>query len=430
MTEIATALAPLGLAQDWWFEVGLGDPVYTALDGGSLRSISLRGDLDEDALRSALALVVARHGAVRTRFVRRDGAVHQVVEPARDDLDVAVVDLRDEPAERRDALAASFLGRECDRAFDVEAGPLYRIFLVRLGDAYWVLTIHFHSLVFDGWSTSIWMRDLTEAYAAARGRPAELPELAEDYAAFAAWEQTQAERNLRYWRTELAGLQPTVLYPADRAAREYVAGLHFDRWDDGLVAAVRAAARALRTGGPTLLLAAYAAFLAGRAGRRDVAVLTLFGCRPRPGLEDVVGRFANALPLRLTLDSGASARDLVATMQRRVFDAVKHEHVSAAEVWRLARGAPMLAFFNYPRAGFAPEGLEVEPFAVERKDVRVALDDGATAPDDFDVLFREAGERTGVQIGYDAGRMSRGEIVSFAEAFRAFVADFVARARP
>lgn len=415
VAELTAETAPLGLAQDWWFEHGLHDPVYAELDTGIVRTYKIVGDLDEEALRLAVQTVVGRHGALRTRFVRRD-RICQLIEPP-GDAQIRELDLRNELESSRYALAGAFLGRECTRPFDLEAGPQYRVFLVRVAANEWVFALHVHAVVFDGWSTSIFFHELTTAYAAALERTdPELPRIVEDYAAFAAWEQTHAERNLDYWRGRLSDVHPPELFaPPEGSAppRQFVEASLFSWWTPELADAIRSTARRHRAGVATLVVAGYASYLAARTGVRDLAIVTLLACRPRPHLEHVIGRFANVLPIRVEVEADATASSLIAQARRSLFDAVKHQHASGAEVARLAKGAPALAFFNYPHVTLGLAGTEVEPFPVDRDEARVDLPEGASPPFEIDLMFRDKGSRMGIEVAYDAARLARAELSAF-----------------
>src|SRR4029079_12540566 len=72
---------------------------------------------------------------------------------------------------------------EARRPFDLARGPLLRAVLVRTGGREHALLLVMHHIASDGWSMSLLLGELTALYA---GR--ELPELAVQYADFAAWQ--------------------------------------------------------------------------------------------------------------------------------------------------------------------------------------------------------------------------------------------------
>src|SRR4030095_3639984 len=115
---------PLSYAQQrlWFLE---------QLDGGGggrhniAAAVRLEGELDVEALRRGLRSIVARHEALRTRFVVKDGAPVQVIEEeAR--LELEEVDLSGVAAAERELEAGRELAGARRRDFDLAAGPLLR----------------------------------------------------------------------------------------------------------------------------------------------------------------------------------------------------------------------------------------------------------------------------------------------------------------
>ena len=132
-----------------------------------------------------------------------------------------VVELREVPEPEREAQLRALARAEVQRPFDLTQGPLLRAMLVRLADTEYVLLLSMHHIVFDGWSHTVFWRELSVLYAAcSTGKPALLPELAIQYADFAHWQQQwlQGDRlatHLAYWRQQLANVAPLQL-PTDR----------------------------------------------------------------------------------------------------------------------------------------------------------------------------------------------------------------------
>jgi len=131
----------------------------------------LEGELDVDALRTAVRLLVERHGMSRARFDHRS-SVYRI--------------------EEFDPAAAEAMVHDGGTADGVEAGvkaaaawlraplrladePPLRFFVTRCGEGEWVFGAAGHHLVFDGWSFKLVWEELSEAYRALRS--AETPVL-------------------------------------------------------------------------------------------------------------------------------------------------------------------------------------------------------------------------------------------------------------
>src|SRR5947207_13270838 len=79
-----------------------------------------------------------------------------------------------------------------------------------------------HHIVSDGWSLGIFVRELTELYAAfSANQPSSLRSPEIQYADFAVWQREWLggdllQQRLDYWKSRLAGAPPVLLLPTDR----------------------------------------------------------------------------------------------------------------------------------------------------------------------------------------------------------------------
>ena len=211
--ELAARTGPLPLSfsqERLWFLDQL-DPGSAAYNIPA--AVELAGPLDAEVLREALGEVVRRHEALRTTFPSHGGEPYQAIAPAAP-LQLPVVDVDA-------AAAADFARREAVQPFDLAAGPLLRATLLRLGAERHVLLLTMHHIVSDGWSMEILLRELVALYEAfAAGRPSPLPKLPVQYADFAVHQRRwlgggALERQLDYWRRQLAGAPAGLDLPTD-----------------------------------------------------------------------------------------------------------------------------------------------------------------------------------------------------------------------
>ncbi|HEV2733291.1 MAG TPA: amino acid adenylation domain-containing protein, partial [Longimicrobiaceae bacterium] len=185
-------------------------------------ALRLRGALDVDALERSLGEIVRRHDVLRTVFRERDGTPVQVVAPF-GGFGLTRKDLAHLPGETREAEVQRELVAEAPaRPFDLSAGPLFRVSLLRLGAEEHVLLLSQHHIGSDGWSMGVLYRELSALYEAYReGRESPLAELPVQYADYAVWQREQLEgaaleRQLAYWRERLAGAPELLELPTDR----------------------------------------------------------------------------------------------------------------------------------------------------------------------------------------------------------------------
>src|SRR5207244_9537005 len=109
-------------------------------------AVRLRGRLHREALQQALDAIVARHEALRTRFVTEDGGPVQVIaEPS--PVDLPLIDLERRPALQREDELQRLLAQEARRAFDLSVDWLVRAVLVRLSETEHVLLVNIHHII-------------------------------------------------------------------------------------------------------------------------------------------------------------------------------------------------------------------------------------------------------------------------------------------
>ena len=294
----------------------------------------LRGQLDAPALERSLNEVVARHEALRTRFVLSSDEPVQVIEPP-SAVTVPVVDLSAMPPAEREARARQLTDSDACQPFDLETGPLLRAQLLRLAAEEHLLLLSVHHIASDGWSMGVLWRELSSAYSAlVSGQRPDLPRLPVQYADYAVWQreclQGEAlEQQLAYWREKLADLS-TLELPTDRPRPPVPSnqGAHF-AFD--LPAPLSQALKELsRREGATLfmtLLAAFQVLLHRYSGQEDIAVGTPIAGRRRTELEGLIGFFVNTLVLRSDLAGNPTFTEFLARVRDSALGAYAHQDI-------------------------------------------------------------------------------------------------------
>ena len=120
----------------------------------------LQGALDAQALRAGFADLVARHAALRTVF--RAGPDGQPLQQVCDSQQVDIPLWDGEAA--GDAQARAWVRQVCEQPFDLEAGPLVRVALVREGQDRHLLVVAMHHIVSDGRSMQILIEEFAALY--------------------------------------------------------------------------------------------------------------------------------------------------------------------------------------------------------------------------------------------------------------------------
>ncbi|MGW5049842.1 MupA/Atu3671 family FMN-dependent luciferase-like monooxygenase [Actinokineospora sp. NPDC004072] len=352
---------PSTLRRLWHKHHGFADPsVYNVV-----QRADIDGPLDVDALGRALAEVVRRHPALRSRCADHDGELTvEVLADLPMHLSVSDVD----PAEADDWCRA-----QAAAPFALTEAPLFRFRVARLGGDRWIVLAVLHHAVCDAWSLGVLWRELAACYAA--GGAAGLPEPG-DFAEFA-----RAERNRltgagraeldRFWRAELAGL-PAAALPTDRPRPERLSGrggLH--EWTIGADVAerVRRVAADADATPYAVLAAAFAAWLSRVCGTPDLVVPTSSANRLRPGDDGVFGIVGGAVLLRARVADAPDFAGLVAQVGGALWRALDHQDLPLGEVVGLLDAPPpavLLTVVTTPAPEFPLPGASTAVRAVPR----------------------------------------------------------------
>ncbi|QEV21850.1 non-ribosomal peptide synthetase [Streptomyces alboniger] len=295
----------------------------------------LTGPLDDTALEAALNDLLRHHAVLRTVLPVRDGRTVQRVLPHRHRA-LPVVDLSALPVHDRRSEAEQLARADAEERFDLAEGPLLRFRLLRLATDDAVLVLTFHHAVIDGWSVDVFLSHLGTAYGARLdGQAPELPAHTVEYAEYAHWQHEWAEgaeaaAQLDYWERRLAGAPDPMPLPADRPRPEHPEG-RAESTVFTVPAPVTEELRKIsaRTGGTLfmVLLAAFQIVLARYGGHDDVVVGTPVANRRYRGFHDLVGFFANSVPLRSRVAPEASFEDFLAEVRTTCLEAYENQDV-------------------------------------------------------------------------------------------------------
>lgn len=257
--------------------------------------VELTGPVDHARLSDAVATVLARHPALRSRF----------------ELDVRArrVCYRTDGAPGPVGIGRTDLAEFCWAPFDLATEAPTRARVIVDGDRT-VLALVSHHIVVDGWSLDLVMAQIGAVYrSGVDGLPA--PVHPASLTAGSAPDAAEVVDRLRGAPTDIA-------LPLDRAratVQPVDAAIVTSTVDSALTARLRAVTTPL--GCSTFVLGAtlLAAALARRTGQDDLLIAFPWSGRDRAGTVDAVGMFVNTLVLRADLRGNPTWRELLARVR-------------------------------------------------------------------------------------------------------------------
>ena len=337
---------------------GMADPYVAQI------VLELEGDIDLDAMARAFQAACDAHPALRTAFAWE--GLERPVQVVRRVAQLAVA-IHDTPESSLDTLMTTARAG----GFDVARAPLARVDLVRTGAQRAAVVFTHHHLLIDGWSLPFVLRTVFEAYE----RQVKVPSSALPG-------EPPADRGTETLRRYLAWLESRDVDAAEPIFRALLRGVHAPTAlphtadpvgpgapppsetsaRSGVVYAaappdVAQRARALGLTPSAVVQAAWALVLSACSGERDVIFGATSSGRPPevPGIESLVALCINTLPVRVSVDPRARAREWMHQLQRLGAQLRQYEYVPLARIqgWgELPPGTPLfeslLVFENYP----------------------------------------------------------------------------------
>ncbi|QES57078.1 non-ribosomal peptide synthetase [Streptomyces venezuelae] len=336
------------------------DFVEQGLDLHVLQLVAdLDGPLDEDRMRAAVGGLLEDHAGLRACFrTRRNGEPVQVV-PHVVDVPWETVDLAALAGDEQAAELARTTEADRVRPFRLDRPPLLRCTLVRLGGHRFRLLLTVHHIVLDGWSMPIMLDDLFTRYATGQAASGSLP--APHYRDYLAWLGRQDRDAARdAWRSALAGVEePTHVALPDPSGTPSLPRAVSTALGPAETARLTEWARSRELTLGTVVQGCWGMLVGHLTGRTDVVFGMVDSGRPAelPGVEAMVGMFANTLPARVLLDSSRTVAELLTGFQDRQSELLPHRHLGLAEVQELGGVGGLfdtaVMFQNYPRTDAA-----------------------------------------------------------------------------
>ncbi len=307
-----------------WASVRMGDDANRAYNESV--ELSLKGELNLEALQTSWQKVVERHESLRTTISPDGNNLCISTSPI---FKVLPIDLSQLSLEEQEAKIVKFKQQAVTQTFDLEHGPLLRVELLKLNHHQHHLILTAHHIICDGWSWAVIVTELGKIYSALKqGTTAELEQSDRfsDYALMLEESANDPETiaTEEYWVQQFSGSVPTVDFPTDRP-RPPLRTFNSQREDwqisETLVTAIKQLGTKFGCSFMTTLLSGFEVFLYRLTGQEDLVVGISAAGQAATGNYNLVGHCVNLLPLRTQIDSQESFSDYLKKRKTTVLDA-------------------------------------------------------------------------------------------------------------
>jgi len=310
-------------------------------DGAAYRAqsaILIEGDLRAAALKESVRKVIAQHEILRSVYLRLPGmsVPLQIVED-NPSLFWEELDLSDRWADEQSAIEDIFR-RQGGRPSNFEQGPIVHARLLKLSAVRRVLLVTLPALCADARTLGTLFQEITRQYAAASRNESPADEVVQ-YAQFSEWQNSLiegagAEEGREFWRERHPDASPPLLLPFENAPGGVAAsgpGAFEMAVSPRVCAKLDEVAETHGVAVAEVLLACWQTLLWRLTARPDITVYMISDGRAHEELQDAMGLFAKALPVRCRFEDNTSFADVLAATRQQVSEAEEWQEYF---VWR------------------------------------------------------------------------------------------------
>ncbi|MGE5557193.1 MAG: amino acid adenylation domain-containing protein [Bacillota bacterium] len=376
------------------------------------RVMLVNGELDVGRLENVFQIMVGRHESLRTSFEMMDGEPVQAIHPRID----FTVDYREACEKDTDILIKEFI-----RRFDLSKPPLFRVGLVKLAPARFLLMFDIHHIILDAISMNIFIKEFIALY-----QEQTLPELRIQYKDFAAWQNNLFASGAlagqeEFWLKTFDGSVPVLDLPTDypRPATQSFAGARFGfRLDEKLTAALNRLAAETGSTVFMVLLSLFNILLAKYSGQEDIVIGSPVSGRSNADLENLIGMFVNTLPMRNYPEGSRKFRDFLIEVKQntlQVFANQDYQFEVLVEKLNLRRDLSrnplfdvMFVYYNIGNPQITIDGIPLIPYEL----------DFELAKFDLTLVAEERGDALKLDFEYCAELFKKDTMARMAEHFR------------
>ena len=291
-------------------------------------TLQLKGELNEAVLRESIHKVIARHDGLRATFDAEGKTAHFTPELK---IEIPTVDLSGEADP--EAAFTQMVDADAVTPFDLNAGPLVRARLVRLGANRHKLLFTSHHIVCDGWSANVILDEVAKLYTAQLTNGTAKLDPVLPFAAYATAQQARTSSpehaaTERYWLEQFAERPPVLDLPTDRprpAVKGFAGSTERRKIGKALYQSLKKAGAKQGCTLFSTLLAGFQALLMRLSGQDDVVVGIPAAAQSLEEGRSLVGHCVNFLALRARASEEETFGQFLSRGKRTLLDAYEHQ---------------------------------------------------------------------------------------------------------
>ncbi|NUZ10464.1 amino acid adenylation domain-containing protein [Pseudoalteromonas sp. McH1-7] len=400
--------------------------------------LAFSGKLDLSAFEQSWQKVLSRHQVLHSTITNTNGQPKQYLVALPEQF-VTLIDVSTQSPLWQNLLWQRAVRDDQAQGFDFSKDLMIRVTLVRFSSGYHRLIVNMHHIASDAGSIEVLMRELTQFYA----HYAQGCELARNliappevqYADYAHWHRAQCQgaqqsADMKFWSAHLDGAPPLHQLPLDtprvqamnNSAQAFDQQLSAETWQQLQQHCQRLAIT------PFIWLhSAYAVMLAKFSKVDDIVIGAPFSGRHHPQVEQLIGFFVNALPIRVKLDWQQSFSQLLDIQKEQIEQVHQHQSLPFEQLidhLGVSRELSHQSVFQLSFA-FNPEPQHTPEFV--GLSTEVLTSENARAKFDLELSATLSGQGLRLHWLYNSGLFEKEMVASIAECFNLVIAQLLAQ---
>ena len=316
-------------------------------------SLIIEGPLDVKNLKDALDIVQSKNESLRSVFSWQKISKPLQIVLKDCPIDFNYVDLSFQGVEIVEDEVQKYSAEDRDRRFALTELPL-RVTVLKISAQSFLLNITHHHILYDGWSTGIFLKELFHCYHQLRNNISPDVEGKPSFKEIRLKRKPNSEKTDSYWKEYLKGYEITSFFPTSNMDEAGKTKKHRIT-SSGLELAAFASKHKVTKA--SLIYAAFGILLQKYNNVPDVVFgLTVSARDPEiKGHENMIGNFINTLPLRLTNIEEKTLLDVVRCVNDDVVGINQFRHSSYFDIKQYLNLKPYENLFesivvieNYP----------------------------------------------------------------------------------
>ncbi len=386
------------------------------------------------ALEKSIDLLLGRHDVLNSFIEMSGGRLYLVQRPGiKREFQEIMVEGKNSVEREKNAIC---IARDLTwKEYDLDSGPLYRVFFLRISSSDCILGAGLHHSIGDMISVSIFYRELINAYNALIGDGA--PELSParfqymDYlASMEEWAAAgECAAHMKYWTECLRSVPVTDLVPGMNFSIEKSSGgssaVKKIVLDSVLTRGLRKIGSELRKTLFCLLLAVHNITVWKMTGREELVIAALHAGRINPDFQNMIGNFSMETAYKTNFSGNPPFTEMAERVSSSMNDSLLHQPVPLEWVRRALSNNGIL--FRAPGMSFIPDSTERKgPISRQLKFDPPGMFQGFHGPSlSYNIEFRDCRETIEGSMRYRKDLYCELTVRTFLEHFRKNVLEVI-----